>query len=106
MGNFILLAVYSIFEASADILQSSHAECAGDALQLLPILATYGLSQLPLPLAEAGWKGALYIAIGQVKHALLQLELVVTIHEKKLAEDHPDCLAAQYALAEVYQANG
>jgi hypothetical protein len=33
--------VYATFEASADILQSSATESAGDALQLLPVLATH-----------------------------------------------------------------
>jgi Tetratricopeptide repeat len=50
--------VYSTFEASADILQSSTTESAADALQLLPVLATCGPGRLPLPLFEAGWKGA------------------------------------------------
>jgi tetratricopeptide (TPR) repeat protein len=50
--------VYATFEASADILQSSRAEAAADALQLLPVLATCGPSRLPLLLFEAGWKGA------------------------------------------------
>lgn len=40
-------------EASAKILQSSNTECAGDALQLLPALASCGPSRLPLPLFEA-----------------------------------------------------
>ena len=50
--------VYATFEASADILQLSPTESAGDALQLLLVLATCGPSRLPLPLFEAGWKGA------------------------------------------------
>ena len=50
--------VYATFEASAEMLQSSPTEAAGDALQLLPLLATCGPSRLPLPLFEAGWRGA------------------------------------------------
>jgi tetratricopeptide (TPR) repeat protein len=50
--------VYATFEASANILQSSRTESAADALQLLPVLATCGPNRLPLPLFEAGWKGA------------------------------------------------
>jgi hypothetical protein len=50
--------VYATFEASASILQSAHTEAAADALQLLPVLATCEPSRLPLPLFEAGWKGA------------------------------------------------
>jgi tetratricopeptide (TPR) repeat protein len=50
--------VYATFEASADILQSSTTESAADALQLLPVLATCAPGRLPLPLFEAGWKGA------------------------------------------------
>jgi tetratricopeptide (TPR) repeat protein len=50
--------VYATFEASAEILQSSNTECASDALQLLPVLASFGPSRLPLSLFEAAWKGA------------------------------------------------
>jgi hypothetical protein len=50
--------IYATFEASADILQLSPTESAADALQLLPVLAICGPSRLPLPLFEAGWKGA------------------------------------------------
>ena len=47
--------VYTTFEASREILQSSHTEAAEDAMQLLPVLASYGPSRLPLPIFEAGW---------------------------------------------------
>jgi tetratricopeptide (TPR) repeat protein len=50
--------VYATFEASAEILQLSNTESASDALQLLPVLASFGPGRLPLPLFEAGWKGA------------------------------------------------
>ena len=50
--------VYATFEASAEILQSTGTEAATDALQLLPVLATFDSNRLPLPLFEAGWKGA------------------------------------------------
>ena len=50
--------VYATFEASANILHLSHTETAADALQLLPVLATCGPNRLPVPLFEAGWKGA------------------------------------------------
>jgi tetratricopeptide (TPR) repeat protein len=50
--------VYTTFEASAEILQSSQAEAEVDALQLLPVLATCGPNRLPLALFEEGWKRA------------------------------------------------
>ena len=50
--------VYTTFEASADILQSSKDEAASDALQLLPILATLSSSRLPLSLFGKAWQGA------------------------------------------------
>jgi tetratricopeptide (TPR) repeat protein len=50
--------VYTTFEASAEILQSSLTESSGDALQLLSVLAICGLSRLPLPLFEAAWRSA------------------------------------------------
>jgi tetratricopeptide (TPR) repeat protein len=58
--------VYATFEASAEILQASTettppspiTESARDALELLPVLASCGPSRLPLPVFEAGWKGA------------------------------------------------
>ena len=53
--------VYATFEASTDVLQASQTEAAQDALQLLPVLATCAASRLPLPLFEAGWKGARHI---------------------------------------------
>lgn len=43
---------------------------------------------------------------GRIKEALEVLEHVVTIREKTLAEDHPDRLGSQHALALAYQANG
>ena len=48
--------MYATFEASADALSSSGNETAGDARELLPILAVCGPSRLPLDLFEAGWK--------------------------------------------------
>ena len=51
--------VYATFEASAQIPQSSHLESVGDALALLPILASCGPNNLPLLLlSEAAWKRA------------------------------------------------
>ncbi|MDI1493452.1 MAG: hypothetical protein OHK93_005242 [Ramalina farinacea] len=50
--------VYATFEASVEIIQSTGTEAAADALQLLPVLATFDSNRLPLPLFEAGWKGA------------------------------------------------
>ena len=50
--------VYATFEASWEILHSSHTEAAEDALDLLPVLATCGPSPFPLSLFETGWKGA------------------------------------------------
>lgn len=50
--------VYATFEASADLLQAQQTEAAEDALELLPILGIFAASRLPLPLFEAGWKGA------------------------------------------------
>jgi tetratricopeptide (TPR) repeat protein len=50
--------VYATFEVSAAALASSETAVARDALQLLPLLAVCGPSRLPLPLFEAGWKGA------------------------------------------------
>ena len=57
--------VYATFEASASILQSSaqtlqssDAEVARDALQVLPLLAAYGPSRVPLSLFEGSWRGA------------------------------------------------
>ena len=50
--------VYTTFEASAHVLKTSNTDTARDALQLLPLLAACGPSRFPLPLFEAGWKGA------------------------------------------------
>ena len=54
--------VYATFEASADVLQSSHKEAASDALQLLPVLAMLASTPLPLSLFEVVWKGAQHIS--------------------------------------------
>ena len=61
--------VYATFEASASVLQSSahtlqsaDAETARDALHVLPLLAAYGPSRLPLSLFEAGWRGAQWVS--------------------------------------------
>ena len=43
---------------------------------------------------------------GDVKKAVQMLEDVAKIRKEKLAEDHPDRLASQYALAIAYEANG
>ncbi|ERF70367.1 hypothetical protein EPUS_05186 [Endocarpon pusillum Z07020] len=48
--------VYATFEASADVLQSSHKEAASDALQLLPVLAMLASTPLPLSLFEVVWE--------------------------------------------------
>ena len=48
--------VYATFEASAEILQSTGTEAATDALDLLPVLATFDSNRLPLSLFEAGLK--------------------------------------------------
>jgi hypothetical protein len=61
--------VYATFEASAEILQSSRTESSGDALQLLPMLATCEPSRLPLPLFEAAWKGAQTISPSKAGNA-------------------------------------
>ena len=42
----------------------------------------------------------------RVKDAVRLLQQVVAIQEQVLAEDHPDQLVSQYALAIAYQANG
>jgi hypothetical protein len=41
-----------------------------------------------------------------VKEAVKLLEHVVAIREKTLAEDHPQRLVSQHALAQAYKANG
>ncbi|OQV11358.1 NB-ARC domain-containing protein, partial [Cladophialophora immunda] len=56
--------VYATFEASVEILQASQTESSQDALELLPLLAMCGPSQLPLLLFEAAWKGAQRIPAG------------------------------------------
>ena len=53
--------VYTTFEASADILQSSNDEAARDALQLLPILAALSPSRVPLSLFGVAWQGVQWI---------------------------------------------
>ena len=50
--------VYATFEASAEILQSTGTEAATDALDLIPVLATFDSNRLPLSLFETGWEGA------------------------------------------------
>ena len=50
--------VYATFEASADALKQSTATAAGDALELLPLLAVCDTSQLPLVVFRVGWAGA------------------------------------------------
>ncbi|EXJ60464.1 hypothetical protein A1O7_04617 [Cladophialophora yegresii CBS 114405] len=50
--------VYATFEAAVEILQASQAQSARDALEVLPLLAVCGPSQLPLSVFEAAWKGA------------------------------------------------
>ena len=50
--------VYATFEVSADVLKNSKTVAAQDALQLLPLLAVCGPSRVPLPVFEAGWRGA------------------------------------------------
>ena len=50
--------VYATFEASAAIMQSTKTEAATDALQILPVLATFDSNRLPLPLFAAGWEVA------------------------------------------------
>src|SRR5436305_2041661 len=47
-----------------------------------------------------------YLNIGKARESVQQLELVVKIEEQSLAEDHPDRLASQHALAGAYLANG
>ena len=45
------------------------------------------------------------INYGKIKEAVSLLEQVVKIGEQTLAEDHPDRLASQHALARAYRAN-
>jgi hypothetical protein len=42
----------------------------------------------------------------RTKERLKALQQVVAIQEKTLAEDHPDRLASQHALAGAYESNG
>ncbi|GKU08156.1 unnamed protein product, partial [Fusarium langsethiae] len=58
-------------------------------------------------LCELGyWAGRCLLVDGQIKEAVELLEHVVTIRETTLAENHPDRLASQHALAGAYRANG
>ena len=50
--------MYATFEASVEILQASQTQSSRDALELLPLLAMCGPSQLPLFVFEAAWNGA------------------------------------------------
>ncbi|KAH9216666.1 P-loop containing nucleoside triphosphate hydrolase protein [Leptodontidium sp. 2 PMI_412] len=56
--------VYATFEASADVLEQSRSESAGDALRLLEILSMLGSSVLPLQIFEEAWKGCKRISQG------------------------------------------
>ena len=49
--------VYTTFEASTAALYMSKTEAARDALDLLPLLATYGTDRLPPGLFKAAWEG-------------------------------------------------
>ena len=55
--------VYTTFEASAAALHATDSEAAQDALVLLPILAAYGSSRLPLPLFQGAWMGARRVSL-------------------------------------------
>lgn len=50
--------MYAMFKASAAVLKQSMVTIAGDALELLPLLAVCGASQLPIAVFQAGWNGA------------------------------------------------
>ncbi|KAL7901865.1 hypothetical protein HDV63DRAFT_68241 [Trichoderma sp. SZMC 28014] len=52
------------------------------------------------------WVSRCLRADGRTKEAIALLEHVVAIREKNLAEDNPDRLASQHALAGVFKANG
>ncbi|KAH6871049.1 hypothetical protein B0T10DRAFT_592798 [Thelonectria olida] len=52
------------------------------------------------------WAGRCLYADGRMQEAVKLLEHVVAIEEEALAEDHPDRLASQHALAGAYEANG
>jgi hypothetical protein len=55
--------IYTTFEASAKVLQSSNTDSARDALQLLSVLAALGTTPLPLLVFEAAWKGSRTISM-------------------------------------------
>lgn len=58
--------VCACFQASVDVLRSSMAPSAQDALQLLPLLSVYGAREIPLSLFEAAWYGGRNIlALGE-----------------------------------------
>ncbi|KAH7018941.1 hypothetical protein EDB80DRAFT_631665, partial [Ilyonectria destructans] len=52
------------------------------------------------------WVGRCLLVDGRVREAVERLMDAVAIQEKILAEDHPDRLASQHALAVAYNANG
>jgi len=52
------------------------------------------------------WGGRCLQVEGRVPEAVEVLEHVVKVHETTLAENHPDRLASQHALAIAYRANG
>ncbi|RKK80893.1 hypothetical protein BFJ68_g17682 [Fusarium oxysporum] len=58
-------------------------------------------------LCEVGyWAGRCLLVDGQITEAVKLLEHVAAVEETTLAENHPDRLASQHALAGAYQANG
>ncbi|KIW70533.1 hypothetical protein, variant [Phialophora macrospora] len=57
--------VYATFEASVEILRANQTQSSQDALELLPLLAVCGPSQLPLFVFEAAWNGAQRISVGE-----------------------------------------
>jgi tetratricopeptide (TPR) repeat protein len=58
-------------------------------------------------LCEVGyWTGRCLLVDGQIAESVNLLKHVVTVRETTLAENHPDRLASQHALARAYQANG
>ena len=50
--------VYTTFEASVEMLQTSWPKSSQDALELLPLLAVCAPNKLPLFLHKAAWEGA------------------------------------------------
>ena len=52
------------------------------------------------------WAGRCLRVDGRMQEAVRLLKHVVTVEEKRLAEDHPDRLASQHELAGAYEANG